>query len=251
MQCIWTSALAEERNVTPDSYKDLFLICEQNGERNFSDNTSINRFVISEAIVRCLKMIHENWTKDSKLYSINTDDFFLWPIFKTHIETKRMSILKSNILASHLKQTRHPHILKNIIERIWLLVTFWIYEGDSCIYYGQAGCGKTTKVVKLALTAKDPIILSFTSKAIENAKSRFQKYYKEKGRQYQYRGFNLCFSIYSESEDDEEKHKNYNDELDMKCFTFDSYFCEYNRRDITSLNGKTIFIEEYSMVPNK
>ena len=77
MQCIWTSALAEERNVTPDSYKDLFLICEQNGERNFSDNTSINRFVISEAIVRCLKMIHENWTKDSKLYSINTDDFFL------------------------------------------------------------------------------------------------------------------------------------------------------------------------------
>ena len=98
----------------------------------------------------------------------------------------------------------------------------------------------------LTLTAKDPIILSFTNKAIENIKSRFQKFYEEKGRQYRYRGFNFCFSIYSDSEDDEEKHKNYSDELDKKCFTFDSYFCEYHSRDITSLKGKTIFIEEYT-----
>ena len=46
-QCIWTSCLTEGKNVTIDNYKDLFLIREQTVERIFSDNTSINRFVIS------------------------------------------------------------------------------------------------------------------------------------------------------------------------------------------------------------
>ena len=35
------------------------------------------------------------------------------------------------------------------------------------------------------------------------------------------------------------------------CFTFDSYFCEWKGRDLNSLEDKTIFIEEFSMVPNK
>ena len=41
------------------------------------------------------------------------------------------------------------------------------------------------------------------------------------------------------------------DEINKICFTFDSYFCEWNGKDIRSLSGKTIFIEEVSMVPNK
>ena len=36
------------------------------------------------------------------------------------------------------------------------------YVGNGCIYYGAAGCGKTTKPLKLASKATDPIILSFT-----------------------------------------------------------------------------------------
>lgn len=72
VRCIWTSALAEGRNITIESYKDLFLIREQSVELIFSDNTSINRFVISEAILQCLKLLYENWTKDSELYSVNT-----------------------------------------------------------------------------------------------------------------------------------------------------------------------------------
>ena len=40
-------------------------------------------------------------------------------------------------------------------------------------------------------------------------------------------------------------------ELEFKCYTFDRYFCDYYRRDISSLEDKTIFIEEYSMSPNK
>ena len=33
--------------------------------------------------------------------------------------------------------------------------------------------------------------------------------------------------------------------------TFDSYFCDWNGRDISYLKDKTIFIEEFSMVPNR
>ena len=89
------------------------------------------------------------------------------------------------------------------------------FVGDGVIYYGQAGCGKTTKLIKLASEATNPIILSFTNKAIENVKSRI------------------------------------GDSLRYKCYTFDSYFNSYHNRDISHLADKTIFIEEYSMTPNK
>lgn len=66
----------------------------------------------------------------------------------------------------------------------------------------------------MVLTAKNPIILSFTNKAVENVKEGI-------------------------------------DDLSDKCYTFDSYFCDFHGTDIPDLKGKTIFIEEYSMVPNK
>ena len=76
------------------------------------------------------------------------------------------------------------------------------FVGDGVIYYGQAGCGKTTKLIKLALKAPNPIILSFTKKAIENVKSRI------------------------------------GDSLRDKCYTFDSYFNSYHNRDISHLADK-------------
>ena len=65
--------------------------------------------------------------------------------------------------------------------------------------------------------AKNPLVLSFTNKAVENVKSRLDP------------------------------------EMDAKkiCFTFDSYFCEQKGRGIDSLENKTIFSEEFSMVPSK
>ena len=50
--CCWTRAMADKRNVRVDHYNDIFLIKETGCERIFSDNTSINRFVVSEAIVK-------------------------------------------------------------------------------------------------------------------------------------------------------------------------------------------------------
>lgn len=63
--------------------------------------------------------------------------------------------------------------------------------------------------------ATNPIIQSFSNKAIENVKTRI------------------------------------GDSLRDKCYTFDSYFNSYHNRDISHLADKTIFIEEYSMTPNK
>ena len=75
--CCWTSAMADNRNVTIDYYNELFLIREQEIERLKSDNTSINRFVVSEAILKCLQLLDSCFSKDSKLFSYNTDGIFI------------------------------------------------------------------------------------------------------------------------------------------------------------------------------
>ena len=72
----------------------------------------------------------------------------------------------------------------------------------------------------MASNVQNPIILSFTNKAIENVKRVFKDHYKE---------------TY----------------LEFNCYTFDRYFYEQHGRDVSTLKDKTIFIEEYRMTPNK
>ena len=88
-QRIWTSALAENRDVVIDSYQnpntkqELYLIRERQIERIFSDNTSIDRFVISQSILKYLNMLHDNASHDndgngiSQVYAINTEGNFM------------------------------------------------------------------------------------------------------------------------------------------------------------------------------
>ena len=45
-------------------------------------------------------------------------------------------------------------------------------SGKGCIFTGQAGSGKTTKLCNMVKDAKKPLVLSFTNKAIENVKKR-------------------------------------------------------------------------------
>ena len=85
--------------------------------------------------------------------------------------------------------------------------------GRGCIFNSSAGSGKTTKLCEMVKDAKNPLILSITNKAIENVKSRLIA-------------------------------KGYDDANNL-CHTFDSYFCEWNGRDINSLKNKTLFIEEF------
>ena len=61
----------------PTTKNELYLVRESKVERILSDNASINRFGISEAIANCLEMIYDNWEEDSKLYAVNTDGIFI------------------------------------------------------------------------------------------------------------------------------------------------------------------------------
>ena len=80
--------LLKNRDATIDSYQnpntkqEIYLIRERQIERILSDNTSINRFVISEAILKCLKLITKNCSHDEnghivcEIYAVNTDGVF-------------------------------------------------------------------------------------------------------------------------------------------------------------------------------
>ena len=87
---------------------------------------------------------------------------------------------------------------------------------------GCAGSGKTTRICEMIKDCKKPMIFAFTNKAIENVKQKLL--------------INNEISI---------------EESSKFCFTFDSYFCEWNHKEISNLKNNTIFIEEFSMVPNK
>ena len=76
-QDIRTQGLADGKNLTIDKFENVYLIREQNVERILSDHTSINRFVISNSVLQCLKLPKKNWTEYSELYSINTEGFFM------------------------------------------------------------------------------------------------------------------------------------------------------------------------------
>lgn len=222
-QCIWTSAFAEGENITIDSYKNLFRIREQTVERIFSVNTSINFFVISEAILKCLQLILDNYTKDSILYSVNIDGFFMTNPKLTYPNKKDVKFKVKNIGKAYVTESKATYFEKHYRENMDIN-EYKPQMGNGCIYYGEAGCGKTTKLCKMVLKAENPIVLSFTNKAVENVKERLR---------------DIC-----DKED-------YDDDLSDKCYTFDSHFCDYHGCNIPDLEEKSIFIEEYSMVPNK
>lgn len=73
------------------------------------------------------------------------------------------------------------------------------------------------RLCEMASQADNPIILSYTNKAVENVKSVFRELNQP--------------------------------ELAKKCYTFDLYFFDQYGRDIHSLKDKTIFIDEFSMIP--
>lgn len=75
--CCRTAAMAEGKNVTVENFNEIYLVREQSVERKFSDHTSINRFVVSGAILKCLQLIRRCYSKNSVLYGYNTDGIFI------------------------------------------------------------------------------------------------------------------------------------------------------------------------------
>ena len=65
--------MSEGKNVTIDCHNGIYLIREQKVSLIFSDYTSINRFVVSEAILKFLQLIVTCHDNDSIPYGYNTD----------------------------------------------------------------------------------------------------------------------------------------------------------------------------------
>ena len=176
-QCIWTSALAENRDVVIDSYQnpntkqELYLIRERQIERIFSHNTSINRFVISQSILKCLNMLHDNASHDtngngiSQVYAINTDGIFMTNPKNQYPNKKDVKFTTGSI--GQIFQTDSPAVyFKKHYRENFNPDNYTDYVGNGDIYYGGARCGKTYRLCQKALAADDPIILSFTNKVI-------------------------------------------------------------------------------------
>ena len=217
--CCWTLARAEGKNVTVEEFNGIFMVREQSVERKFSDHTSINRFVVSEAILRCLQLISDCYGKNSVLYGYNTDGIYITNPTKKYDNKKDIKFSTKKIGMAFVTDSVLVYFEKHYRENMIELEKVKIGEG--VIYNGQAGSGKTTKLCEMMTEEDDPIVLSFTNKAVENVKNRL------KNSVHNWLGF------------------------DSKCHTFDSYFCDWHGRSIDSLEGKTVFIEEFSMVPNK
>ena len=156
----------------------------------------------------------DNWTDESELYSINTDGVFMTNPKHQYPNKKDVEFSTDQIGKVSTTNSECMYFEKHYRDN-FDPDDYTDFVGDGVIYYGQAGCGKTRKLIKLASEATNPIILSFTNKAIESVKWQV------------------------------------NHNVRDKCFTFDSYFNSYHNRDIFHLADKTIFIEEYSRTPNK
>ena len=216
--CCWTSALSEGKNLTIDNYKDIYLIKEQKVERLFSDHTSVNRFVVSQGILKCLKLLFACHGENSEVYGVNTDGIYLSNPSMKFKNKKDAKFKTKHIGKEFTTDSKLVYFEKHYRDNLDM-TDYKVKKGDGCIYKRGAGCGKTTLLCKMVKEETNPLVLSFTNTAIENVKNRLVK-----------NGYKDANKI---------------------CHTFDSYFCEWNGRDFDSLKDKTIFIEELSMVPNK
>lgn len=218
--CCWTSSLNERRNITISNYDDIYLIKETKIERLFSDHTSINRYVISGAILKCLKLLYKCYDDESKIISINTDGFI---IQNPRVLFKHKKDVKFDIKCigkPFVTDSEFSYFEKKYRDNIDI-TQYDDVLGDGFIFKGKAGCGKTSLLCNMVIKENKPLILSYTNKSIQNVKSRLIK-------------------------NDVDINK-----VNRISHTFDSYFCEWNQRDMSSLEGKTIFVDEFSMVPNK
>ncbi|XP_068692731.1 uncharacterized protein [Montipora foliosa] len=220
MAC-WTQGIKDGRNIVIDSYNEIYLIKEQKCERLFSDNTSVNRFVVSQAILKCLELLRKCYGEKSALYAYNTDGIFITNP-RVILENKKDVVFDiKNIGKAYITDSPLCYFERHYRENM-NFDSYKAQKGEGCMYNGQAGSGKTTKLCKMVKETEKPIVLSFTNKAVQNVKDKLKKM--------QYNGDDICH-------------------------TFDSYFCEWNGlssgTNLKSLEDKTIFIEEFSMVPNK
>ena len=221
-QDVWTNGIEDGINVIIDKFEDIFLVREQRIERILSDHTSINRFVISNSILQCLTLLKENWTEHSQLYSINTDGFYMTNPKHKYKNKADVKFNVKNIGKPYVTDSPPNYFEKHYRENMdYKSYTDKISKSGK-IYYGQAGCGKSTQLCQLIYENDGKaILLSHTNKAVVNIKNQL----KEK------------FDMSPEH-------------VNKICHTFESSFYDNIRGD-DDLKDKIVLVDEYTMTPNR
>ena len=116
-----------------------------------------------------------------------------------------------------LKTGETPSLIDKSYRKNIDISEYTTKKGTGTLTTGGSGCGKTTKLIKDTKESKNPIIFSYTNKAVENIRSRVD------------------------------------DSLKSNVHTFDSYFNEFksDAENLKLLANKDVFIDEFSTVPNK
>ena len=141
--------LAENRNVIIDSYQnpntkqELHLIIDRQIDRIFSDNTSINRFVISQSILKCLNMLHDNASHDNdgnginQVFAINTDGVFMMNPKHQYSNKKDVKFTTDSIGQVFQADSSATYFEKHYREN-FNPDNYTDYVGNGAIYYGGA-----------------------------------------------------------------------------------------------------------------
>ena len=221
-QNIWTQGLTDGKIITIDNFEDLCLIREQKIDRILLDHTSINRYIISQLILQCLQRLNENWTKHSELYSINTDGFYMTNPKHSYRNKADVKFEVKHIGKPFITNGTPNYFDKHYRENMDYKSFTDKVSKTGKIYYGQAGCGKSWRICQLIYENRDKcIVFSHTNKAVVNIENILK-----------------------------DKHELSPIEVNKLCHTFESYFFD-RTRGIDDLKDKIVFVDEYSMTPNR
>ena len=98
-------------------------------------------------------------------YVYNKDGFYMTSPKVTYPNNKDVNLKVKNIGNADMTESNSTYFEKHYRENMDIN-DYKTQTGTGSIYHGEAGCGKTTELCKMVLKAEDPIILSFTNKAV-------------------------------------------------------------------------------------
>ena len=106
---------------------------------------------------------------------MNTDGIFITNPKRKFRYKKDVKFKTSKIGRAYITDSILSYFEKHYRENLEI-EDYKTITGKGCIYNGQAGSGKTMKLVELVREAledgKSPLVFSFTNKAVENVKDR-------------------------------------------------------------------------------
>ena len=215
---MWTEALGNNEKVSIRKEDDFFLIRKIDVKRRMTENCSLNRHVISGSIVKLLEAINEACDKNTEIHGYNTNAVYCTRAKKGYpIKNKKDKFTSDQIGKVFQKIGETPSLIDKSYRKDINIKEYILERGKGLLVTGGDGCDKTTKLINDAKESKNPIIFSFTIKAVDNIRSRVD------------------------------------DSMKSKVHTFDSYFKEFisDAENLKLLSNRDVFIDEFSMVPNK